>query len=360
MTEEMSKFERELYTELYHFPGSEKSLVQDKVSGQICLKKELSIYNVEVFEFLRTHECEYIAKIKSYWEENENLIVIEELISGQSLEYALQNETLSWDKKRKILLQVCEGLRYLHQANPVIIHRDLKPANIMITEDGNAKIIDYDAAKTFDEKEDKDTVLIGTQGSAAPEQYGFGKVDARTDIYAVGILIQRLFPDDPKLRKVADKATRVDRRDRYQSDKDLMKAINASFDLRKDTSDSAGYGNDGKAKRWIDRIPGIRSGNPFLIIFSNSIYILLAYLFLNLTIKDGTGNLVSAQQLWFERIGLIIVVALWIDLFGNNGGVFRSVKYVRSENIILKMLCRLAIAVFVLFIFMMLCIILFY
>ena len=66
--------------------------------------------------------------------------------------------------------EICDGLLFLHAAEPPIIHRDIKAENILIDRTGCVKIIDYDAAKMYHKGKNRDTVLIGTEGSAAPEQ----------------------------------------------------------------------------------------------------------------------------------------------------------------------------------------------
>ena len=71
-----------------------------------------------------------------------------------------------------------------------IIHRDIKPSNIMITEQNHVVLLDFNAAKLYTNASTNDTVLLGTKGYAAPEQYGFGSSSPQTDIYAIGVLIK--------------------------------------------------------------------------------------------------------------------------------------------------------------------------
>ena len=67
------------------------------------------------------------------------------------------------------------------------------------------------------DKSKRDTVLIGTPGVAAPEQYGFAQSDVRTDIYSLDLLIKQLFPNDSKMLKISEKATKMDPNYRYSS-----------------------------------------------------------------------------------------------------------------------------------------------
>jgi serine/threonine-protein kinase len=84
------------------------------------------------------------------------------------------------------MAQVCAVLRYLHTQQPPIIFRDLKPANVMLRETGQITLIDLGIARIFKRGQRTDTVALGTPGYAAPESYGQGQSDARSDIYSLG------------------------------------------------------------------------------------------------------------------------------------------------------------------------------
>lgn len=83
--------------------------------------------------------------------------------------------------------QICDALTYLHTQNPPIIHRDIKPANIKITPDGQVILVDFGIAKIYDPGS---ATTLGaravTPGFSPPEQYGYGRTDARSDVYALG------------------------------------------------------------------------------------------------------------------------------------------------------------------------------
>jgi hypothetical protein len=197
----------------------------DTVSGQICIRKVLSVYQIRVFQYLKDHHDPHIPVIHSFWEEDGKLTIIEECIKGRTLEYVLENEHPDDCGKRRILNEICDGLIFLHSAEPPIIHRDLKLSNIMLTDDGSVKIIDYDAARIWSADQKCDTELLGTPGSAAPEQYGFGQSDERTDIYALGVIIRAMFPADRFMLRIAEKATRMDPSDRYPKVTDIQKKL---------------------------------------------------------------------------------------------------------------------------------------
>lgn len=196
-----------------------KSVVRDIPTGRLYFKKTLDVYNLQVFAYLRDHRSRHVPAVQAFWKEGESLVVIEELVQGRTLDEILDSapEELPFSGRIDILAQICDGLSFLHGAVPPIIHRDIKASNIMVTDDGVVKIIDYDAAKIYIAGQKKDTVMLGTQGLAAPEQYGFAQSDVRTDLYAFGKLIERMLPDNDDAKRIAAKATRMDPEKRYVS-----------------------------------------------------------------------------------------------------------------------------------------------
>ena len=92
----------------------------------------------------------------------------------------------------RLCAKLAEILIYLHSRTPPVIHRDIKPENVIITEEKEPVLIDFDIARTFKTAEETDTVFFGTKGYAPPEQYGFAQTDCRSDIYAFGVLLRFL------------------------------------------------------------------------------------------------------------------------------------------------------------------------
>ncbi len=228
MTELEKLCEQALYEEVQLLEDG-RSIVRDNASGRLYYRKRLSFYNPDVFAWLKVHKSRYVPRIETFWQDGEDLIVIEELIQGKTLEEVLEEsekgEDLSFQERIRILTELCDGLTFLHSADPPIIHRDLKASNIMLSEDGVVKIIDYDAAKLYVRGQKRDTQLIGTQGTAAPEQYGFGASDARTDIYALGKLLSRMLPDNADAIRIAARATNIDPARRYAAAAQIREPI---------------------------------------------------------------------------------------------------------------------------------------
>lgn len=228
MTELEKLCEQALYEEMKVLEDG-RSIVRDTATGKLLFRKRLTFYNPEVFAWLKAHSSRYVPRIESFWQDGDELVVIEELIQGKTLEQILEEadhgDALPFGERIRILTEICNGLSFLHQADPPIIHRDLKPSNIMLTDDGVVKIIDYDAAKLYVEGQKRDTQLIGTQGMAAPEQYGFAASDPRTDIYALGKLIERMLPANADAARIARKATNLDPAKRYASASQIRESI---------------------------------------------------------------------------------------------------------------------------------------
>jgi dienelactone hydrolase len=119
--------------------------------------------------------------------------IVMELVQGESLAARLRSGPLGVKEATSIALQVAEALEEAHEHG--VIHRDLKPANVMITPKGNAKVLDFGIAKllTLPGTESSLTMteagqLVGTPLYMSPEQALGRSVDARTDLWSLGVL----------------------------------------------------------------------------------------------------------------------------------------------------------------------------
>lgn len=117
--------------------------------------------------------------------------LVMEYVKGQTLESLLAARTQPFSEAEVVAwaLQLCEVLGYLHRQN--IIFRDLKPGNIMITHDGQVKLIDFGIVRFFKTGKTKDTQALGTMGYASPEATS-GQTDARSDIYSLCVTLHEL------------------------------------------------------------------------------------------------------------------------------------------------------------------------
>lgn len=139
----------------------------------------LDVYNLAVYAELYRNPIAGTPRIINYYEETGQLTVIEEYISGTSLQDKIRHADISPNEMLQYMLDLCTILEQLHLHNPAIIHRDVKPSNVIITSYNRAVLLDFNAAKYHTAAKDSDTILLGTQGYAAPEQYGFGQSSRR-------------------------------------------------------------------------------------------------------------------------------------------------------------------------------------
>lgn len=210
--------------------NKEVYLVKHVEDDTLCVKKTLSVYSKAIYLRLKELNIPNVPQIFACVEEDNQLIIIEEYIHGKPLQKLFEQKGIFDEKELiRIMSGLCDILEVLHQSNPPIVHRDIKPSNVMMSNDGVVKLIDFNAAKTHVSGQVQDTMLMGTQEFAAPEQYGFGQSDQRTDIYALGVtmnyLLTGLFPKEKLysgvLGAVIKLCTELDANNRYHNVSEL-------------------------------------------------------------------------------------------------------------------------------------------
>ena len=99
-----------------------------------------------------------------------------------------QGELLPVDKVLSIVIRVAEALAYAHRQN--VVHRDIKPANIMYErETDTVKVTDFGIARITDSSKTKTGLVLGTPSFMSPEQLAGKKVDGRSDLYSLGVML---------------------------------------------------------------------------------------------------------------------------------------------------------------------------
>lgn len=184
----------------------------------------------DVYQKLLTVSCPNLPQIYEVAAEADRLLVLEEFIQGDSLQSILEYETLSIKQTKQIALQVCKALWTLHSLGTV--HRDVKPDNIILRGD-EAVLIDFDASRIQNPEKNADTLILGTTGYAAPEQYGLSQTDGRADIYALGIVMNVMLTGqhpsthlaDGHMGRIIRHCTMVNPDQRYRDVLRLMEAI---------------------------------------------------------------------------------------------------------------------------------------
>lgn len=177
-----------------------------------------------------------IARVIDYFSQGDHSYLVMEYVPGETLETALARAPRGFDERQGLVWagQLAVVLDYLHQQNPPVIFRDLKPGNIMVQPDGTLKLIDFGIARLFKPGQTQDTALMGTPGYAAPEHYGRGQTDARSDVYTLGVVVHQLLTGyDPTLTPMRLPPVRQLRPDvSPQTEAAVAQALQLSPDLR--------------------------------------------------------------------------------------------------------------------------------
>ena len=300
-------------------------LIRDRRTGGKYVKKILKTYNYDVYIKLQSLNIDGIPRIIHMNEGEGDLTVIEECIPGETIDSLLQySGAMTEDAIINITARLCEILTRLHDQDPPIIHRDIKPSNVMITPEGKVYLLDLNAAKLEDADKDEDTVLLGTYGYAAPEQYGFGSSTVQTDIYAVGMLINTMLNGHytketvkgSPLTPVIEKCLMMKPVDRYQTALELREAL-----LRPEK---------GNIVRFVP--PGFRSLNPMHMFTAIIGYAAIASISLTLE----TRNQRSPAITWYERIFCLCILLSVVLFTADYLGIQEKLPLCRNRNIFIK------------------------
>jgi eukaryotic-like serine/threonine-protein kinase len=220
-----------------------------------------------------------------------------ELIEGETLEQKLKNGALPLEDALRLALQVAEALEAAHDKG--VVHRDLKPANVMVTPDGQVKVLDFGLAKAFGGDPSgavpahsptlsaamtKQGLILGTAGYMSPEQASGQATDQRADVWAFGVVLYEMLtglpvfsgesvphiladvlrtePDwrrlpkglPPRLKLLLERCLKKKVRDRYHSIADVRVELE---DLLRDPQHGAVGSPARAAPRWRYALPAV-------------------------------------------------------------------------------------------------------
>jgi uncharacterized protein YraI len=179
-----------------HLPGKEWAIKElsptvivdplERQNAKEALRRE--------FDLLAKLNHTNLPHVADLFEECGNQYLVMDYVQGRTLEETMQQApgVLSESVVIGWADQLCDVLGYLHRQEPPIIFRDLKPANIILEPGGTLKLIDFGIARFFQPGKTRDTAAYGTMGYAAPEQFGTGQTDVRSDVYSLGVTLHRL------------------------------------------------------------------------------------------------------------------------------------------------------------------------
>lgn len=310
-------------------------LVQHIETKQLFVKKILFVYDKHIYEMLKAKCYPDIPQIFHCVEDDGKLVLIEEYIKGWSLASILEGGTLfSVREAAELICKLCDILSPLHKQEPPLIHRDIKPSNVLISSDRVVKLIDFNAAKEFDELKIQDTILLGTIDYAAPEQYGFGQSDVRTDIYGLGVLLNQTltgkFPKEQRhegdLAEVIKTCTDMEPERRYQSVDDLKQALLSVVSpkeqkLRKKTVRDF-------------RPPGFRGTKLWGKLLAGFGYAFAAFLCMSMTLEEQG----PPARLYLNRIFFGLLIFGMIAFLGNYMGIQKAFPLMKQSNPVLRVL----------------------
>ena len=351
-------------------------LVQDRRNSELCVKKTLDIYSRDVYEQLASVRIEGVPAVKECVADDGKLIVVEEYVQGRSLKQVLdEHGLLNEEQAYEIAVQLVDILVRLHQLEPAIVHRDIKPSNIIIEKNGHVNLIDFNAARHVNADKNEDTRMLGTVYFAAPEQFGFGQSDERTDIYGLGATINYIMTGDKPGAGIAEcifsdilkKCLMVDAKDRYQSDEDLRGVLDmlnyiivqdnrkkAETAFGKDNTVSVvrtyrnirdiivkmyrkyqkrNYDIDTSWRRYL--LPGFRRLNVVYCLIALVWYAVIVWMTITFAVTDSkTGIPVTGGELTMYKIAVFVLLFGMTMWFGNYLNIRRKLPGMKKINVL--------------------------
>lgn len=351
-------------------------LVQDIRNSELCVKKTLDIYSRDVYEQLASVRIEGVPAVKECVADDGKLIVVEEYVQGRSLKQVLDEQgLLNEEQAYEIAVQLVDILVRLHQLESAIVHRDIKPSNIIIEKNGHVNLIDFNAARHVNADKNEDTRMLGTVYFAAPEQFGFGQSDERTDIYGLGATINYIMTGDKPGAGIAEcrfsdilkKCLMVDAKDRYQSAEELrgvLDMLNYSIvqDNRKKAETAFGKDNTVSVVRTYHNIrdiivkmyrkyqkrnydidtswrryllPGFRRLNVVYCLIALVWYAVIVWMTITFAVTDSkTGIPVTGGELTMYKIAVFVLLFGMTMWFGNYLNIRRKLPGMKKINVL--------------------------
>ena len=135
-----------------------------------------------------------IVTIYELGHEGDTPFIAMQFLSGESLDKIIDRmPNLPLSQKLGFVVYVCRALDYAHRQNPPVIHRDVKPGNVMVAPDGSVFVVDFGIARLGDSTVSQSKgLLIGTLGYMSPQLFRGATADARSDIWATGVMFYEL------------------------------------------------------------------------------------------------------------------------------------------------------------------------
>lgn len=203
--------------------------LRHKELGRDIVLRQLP-YPVAAYTALADILCENLPQVYDVIDTDDGQVVLEEYVDGITVAEWAECGRIRYAQVVKILRGVCHALSVLHEKG--FVHRDVKPENVVVRPNGQAVLVDLNISRKVSNA-GRDTMIMGTVGYASPEQLGLTQSDARTDIYACGVLLNVMLtgkhPSEQLARgragRIVRRCTAVNPNDRYPSAKHLAQAL---------------------------------------------------------------------------------------------------------------------------------------
>lgn len=234
-----------VYECLKESEDSSTFLVKETVTGILCVLKwgrnrqaEFLRNEMEIMEKMADRKLSGVPKAYRIFEENGEVYLVREYIEGMSLaQMVLQKGGISEAEICRISRKICQTAEQFQNPDEPMIHRDIKPENIVVTPGGEVVFIDFGTMRSYKKDGSRDTFVVGTRGTAAPEQYGYTQTDQRTDVYAIGQTMLYMVSESyemnqlsecavsRRMKKIIEKACSFEPGKRYGDAAQLRRAV---------------------------------------------------------------------------------------------------------------------------------------
>lgn len=234
-----------VYECLKESEDSSTFLVKETATGILCVLKwgrnrqtEFLRNEMEIMKKMADRKLSGIPKAYRIFEENSEVYLVREYIEGMSLaQMVLQKGGISEAEICRISRKICQTAEQFQNPNEPMIHRDIKPENIVVTPGGEVVFIDFGTMRSYKKDGSRDTFVVGTRGTAAPEQYGYTQTDQRTDVYAIGQTMLYMVSESyemnqlsecavsRRMKKIIEKACSFEPDKRYGDAAQLRRAV---------------------------------------------------------------------------------------------------------------------------------------